>query len=70
MLKYKFANYDFAEYMDNLNKEMEAIAAFLKEGETHGTVVEALHAALSSALSGEAKSVEEALVIGENEWYK
>lgn len=70
MLKYKFANYDFTEYMDNLNKEMEAIDGFLKEGETHGTVIEALHAALSSALSGEAKSIEDALAIGEREWYK
>lgn len=49
---------------------MNEVADFLKLGEIHGTVVEALHAALSSALNGEAKSVDEALAIGEREWYK
>ena len=56
--------------MRNIEAEMEAIAAFLKNGEIHGTVVEALHAALSSVLNGESESIEDALAIGESEWYK
>lgn len=43
---------------------------FLREGMEHGTVVEATYCALKSALSGEAKSVQEALRIGSGEWYK
>lgn len=56
--------------MGNIEAEMEAIADFLKNGEMHGTVIEALHAALSSAVNGEAETIEGALEIGESEWYK
>ena len=58
--------------MENVNgyDDVLLVYDFLREGMEHGTVVEATYCALKSVLSGEAKSVEEALRIGSGEWYK
>ena len=56
--------------MDKLENEMNAVLNFVREGEEHGTIVEAIHWAIKSALSGEAKTVEEAVALAESEWYK
>lgn len=50
--------------------QMNAIRDFLKEGEKHGTVVEALYIAMSSLRYGESDSIIEALNKGAGEWYK
>lgn len=50
--------------------QMNLIRKFLRDGEDHGTVVEAMYYALKAALTGEATTVEEALQIGASEWYK
>ena len=48
----------------------EDIKQFLDDGMQHGTVVEALYDAFSAIESGEAKNIQEALLIGASEWYK
>lgn len=50
--------------------QMNAIRDFLREGEKHGTVVEALYTAMNSLRYGESDSIIEALNEGASEWYK
>lgn len=50
--------------------QMNAIRDFLREGEKHGTVVEALYIAMGSLRYGESDSIIEALNEGASEWYK
>ena len=49
---------------------MNLIRKFLKDGQEHGTVVEALHEAFRAILAGEAHDIPDALYIGASEWYK
>lgn len=63
-------NIEQAKQFIETGKEMLSVADFLHEGMKHDTVVEAVYCALKAALSGEAKTVEEALHIGSGEWYK
>ena len=49
---------------------MNLIRKFLRDGEDHGTVVEALYDAIRAIQTGEAQDISEALNIGASEWYK
>jgi uncharacterized protein YutE (UPF0331/DUF86 family) len=49
---------------------MNLIRKFLRDGEDHGTVVEALYEAFRAIQTGEAQDIPEALYIGASEWYK
>jgi hypothetical protein len=49
---------------------MNLIRKFLRDGEDHGTVVEALYEAFRAIQTGEAQDISEALYIGASEWYK
>ena len=49
---------------------LTAVSEFLETGKLHGTTAEAIYWAITAAISGEAHTVEEALVQGANEWYK
>jgi hypothetical protein len=49
---------------------MNLIRKFLRDGEDHGTVVEALYEAFRAFETGEAQYIPEALFIGASEWYK
>lgn len=49
---------------------MNQIRKFLRDGEDHGTVVEALYVAFKAIETGEAQDIQEALSIGTSEWYK
>ena len=49
---------------------MTLIRNFLRDGEEHGTVVEALYEAFRAIETGEAQDISEALFIGAREWYK
>jgi hypothetical protein len=49
---------------------MNLIRKFLRDGEEHGTVVEALYEAFRAIQTGEAQDIAEALYIGASEWYK
>jgi hypothetical protein len=49
---------------------MNLIRKFLRDGEDHGTVVEALYEAFRAIQTGEAQDIPEALSIGASEWYK
>jgi hypothetical protein len=49
---------------------MNLIRKFLRDGEEHGTVVEALYEAFRAIQTGEAQDISEALYIGASEWYK
>lgn len=49
---------------------MNQIRKFLRDGEEHGTVVEALYVAFKAIETGEAQDISEALSIGASEWYK
>ena len=53
-----------------IEKEMDLVDMFILDADEHGTIVEAVYTAIKSALNGEAKSVEEALNIAKDEWYK
>ena len=50
--------------------QMNLIRKFLRDGEDHGTVVEALYEAFRAIETGEAQDISEALFIGASEWYK
>ena len=50
--------------------QMNLIRKFLRDGEDHGTVVEALYEAFRAFETGEARDIQEALSIGASEWYK
>jgi hypothetical protein len=52
------------------NMELSAIRNFLRQGESHGTTVEALREAFNAVLSGEADTLARALRKGAAEWYK
>lgn len=52
------------------NMELSAIRNFLRQGERHGTTVEALREAFNAVLSGEADTLARALRKGAGEWYK
>ena len=52
------------------NMELSAIRNFLRQGERHGTTVEALREAFNAVLSGEADTLARALRKGAAEWYK
>ena len=54
----------------DIDSELTATAAFIQEGLELGPVAEAVHAAITAALNGEASTVEEALELGAEEWYK
>lgn len=54
----------------DIESELTATAAFIQEGLELGPVAEAVHAAITAALNGEARTVEEALELGGDEWYK
>ena len=49
---------------------MNLIRKFLRDGQDHGTVVEALYEAFRAIQTGEAQDISEALSIGASEWYK
>ena len=49
---------------------MNHIRKFLRDGEEHGTVVEALYEAFRAIETGEAHDIPGALFIGASEWYK
>ena len=49
---------------------MTQIRKVLRDGEDHGTVVEALYEAFRAIQTGEAQDIAEALYIGASEWYK
>ena len=49
---------------------MNLIRKFLKDGQEHGTVVEALYEAFRAIETGEAHDIPGALFIGASEWYK
>ena len=59
-----------AQAISDMGKELLQVTSFLHEGMDHGTVVEALYYALKAALTGEARTISEALEIGASEWYK
>lgn len=50
--------------------QMNQIRKFLRDGEEHGTVVEALYEAFRAIQTGEAQDISEALFIRASEWYK
>lgn len=52
------------------NIHMDLIRNFLREGQEHGTTVEALYYAFRAILDGEAQTIGEALKTGASEWYK
>lgn len=49
---------------------MNLIRKFLRDGQDHGTVVEALYEAFRAIQASEAQDISEALYIGASEWYK
>lgn len=53
-----------------LNDDMVMITEYVKQGVEHGTMVEALYWSLRAALSGEARTIADALSAGAREWYK
>jgi hypothetical protein len=53
-----------------MDMHMNHIRKFLRDGEEHGTVVEALYEAFRAIQTGEAQDISEALYIGASEWYK
>jgi len=53
-----------------LEKELHAINDFTNAGMLHGTLPEAIHWALTAALSGDASSITDALGQASSEWYK
>ena len=53
-----------------MNINMDLIRNFLREGQEHGTTVEALYYAFRAILDGEATTIDKALETGANEWYK
>ena len=53
-----------------MDTHMNLIRKFLRDGEEHGTVVEALYEAFRAFETGEAHDIQEALSIGASEWYK
>ena len=59
-----------AQAISDMGKELLQVTNFLHEGMDHGTVVEAMYYALKAALTGEARTISEALEIGASEWYK
>ena len=53
-----------------MDTHMNLIRKFLRDGEDHGTVVEALYEAFRAIQTGDAQDIPEALSIGASEWYK
>ena len=53
-----------------MDTHMNLIRKFLRDGEDHGTVVEALYEAFRAIQTGDAQDIPEALYIGASEWYK
>ena len=53
-----------------MDTHMNLIRKFLRDGEDHGTVVEALYEAFRAIQTGDAQDISEALYIGASEWYK
>lgn len=52
------------------NDEMTQLVAFVNQGILHGTLPEAIHWALTAALTGDASSITDALGQASMEWYK
>ena len=52
------------------NDEMYQLAVFVNQGILHGTLPEAIHWALTAALTGDASSITDALAQASVEWYK
>lgn len=59
-----------AQAISDMGKELLQVTSFLHEGMDHGTAIEAIYYALKAALTGEARTISEALEIGASEWYK
>lgn len=59
-----------ANRMSRNAHELSWVTEFVREGIQHGTIAEAVYYALKAALTGEAKTIEEALMEGAGEWYK
>lgn len=59
-----------ADRMSRNADELSWVTKFVREGIQHGTIAEAVYYALKAALTGEAKTIEEALMEGAGEWYK
>lgn len=58
---------------DNNNtecKDIVMVSAFVSLGLEHGTLAEAVYYALRAAVTGQAKTIEEAILEGASEWYK
>lgn len=58
---------------DNNNtecKDIIMVSEFVSLGLEHGTLAEAVYYALRAAVTGLAKTIEEALMEGASEWYK
>ena len=55
---------------DTEYEDMTMVSEFISLGQEHGTLAEAMYYALKAALTGEAKTIEEALMEGAGEWYK
>ena len=53
-----------------MDVHMNLIRKFLRDGQEHGTVVEALYEAFRAIETGEAHDIPGALFIGASEWYK
>ena len=74
--EFRFFNSEQAEKVtatarqDLIDIQMNLIREFLRDGEDHGTVVEALYVAFKAIETGEARDISEALSIGASEWYK
>lgn len=74
--EFRFFNSEQAEEVtaaarqDLIDIQMNLIREFLRDGEDHGTVVEALYVAFKAIETGEAQDISEALSIGASEWYK
>ena len=74
--EFRFFNSEQAEKVtaaarqDPIDIQMSLIREFLRDGEDHGTVVEALYVAFKAIETGEAQDISEALSIGASEWYK
>lgn len=51
-------------------RELSWVKEFVREGIQHGTLAEAIYYALRAAVTGRAKTIEEALMEGASEWYK
>lgn len=51
-------------------KDIIMVSEFVSLGLEHGTLAEAIYYALRAAVTGQAKTIEEALMEGAGEWYK